>query len=115
MRTSTNVSPTSKMTPTSTKGNQPAQSRTAFFALVFEMSWQLAVVILGPILLGVWLDSVFNTISVFLVIGLLVAVVGSIVVMWGIVKKANRVPVPKLTAAQRRQIQEEYKKDDEDV
>jgi F0F1-type ATP synthase assembly protein I len=111
----TAVSSTSGKTPTTTKSEVPNKGRSAFFALAIDMSWKLALVILGPIIGGTYLDNALETAPLFTVIGLLMAVVGSIAVMWQVVKVANRQPVPKLTEAQRRQIREEYEKDDEDA
>ena len=40
------------------------------------MSWQLAIVVLVPILLGVWLDKALKTGEVLVFVGLGLAVVG---------------------------------------
>jgi len=40
--------------------------------------------------------------------------VASTMVMWQAVQLANRLPVPKLTAAQKRQIQKSYEEEDAD-
>jgi F0F1-type ATP synthase assembly protein I len=101
-------------TPTTAKSEEPPKGRTAFFALAWEMTWKLAVVILGPIVGGVYLDNTFNTDTLFTFLGLLLAIIGSIAVMWQIVRIANGMPVPKLTAQQRRQIQKEYEEEDKD-
>jgi hypothetical protein len=50
-----------------------------------------------------------------LFVGLALALVGSIIVMWRTMQKANHLPVPKLTEAQRRQVQKQYEEDDADA
>lgn len=78
------------------------------------MSWQLAVVVLVPILLGVKLDHVFGTHDTLTFVGLGLAVIGAAVVMWQTMKRANRLPVPVLTEAQKRAIKKSYEEDDAD-
>lgn len=78
------------------------------------MSWQLAIVVLVPILGGVALDKAFKTSDVYTLIGLALALIGSGVVMWRTVQAANRLPVPKLTDEQRRAVQKSYEEEDED-
>lgn len=77
------------------------------------MSWQLAVVVLVPIIGGVELDKAFDNSYIFTVIGLALALVLSAVVMRRAMQVANRLPVPKLTAAQKRNIQKSYEEDDD--
>jgi hypothetical protein len=63
---------------------------------------------------GVQLDKTLDT-SFMLFVGLALALVGSIIVMWRTMQKANHLPVPKLTEAQRRQVQKQYEEDDADA
>lgn len=77
------------------------------------MSWQLAVVVLVPIIGGVELDRAFKNTNMWLFVGLAAALIGSGVVMWRTMQAANRLPVPKLTDAQRRAIQKSYQEDDD--
>lgn len=76
------------------------------------MSWRLAVVVLVPIIVGAELDKALN-VSYLLFIGLAVALVGTVLVMWRSVQAANRLPVPKLTAAQRQAIRKSYEAEDD--
>jgi F0F1-type ATP synthase assembly protein I len=109
-------------TPTSSKaGSSPPSSESQkssgakqqFVAMALTMSWQLALVVLVPVIGGVQLDKAFHTNRVWTFIGLGVALVGSTLVMWGAVQAANRLPVPKLTAAEKRKIQKQYEEDDD--
>lgn len=102
-------------TTINTKGEQPANGRSVFVSLALDMSWQLAVVVLVPMIVGALLDKKFNTAPTFVLMGLAVAVLGSIAVMWRIMQTANSLPVPKLTAAQKRKVQQQYEEDDQDA
>src|SRR6266852_2624933 len=53
-----------------------------FLSMALNMSWQLAIVVLVPILVGVKLDKVLSTGFVCTFAGLGVALVGSSFVMW---------------------------------
>jgi uncharacterized membrane protein len=77
------------------------------------MSWQLAVVVLVPVIGGVELDKVFHATYVFVIAGLIVAMIGSGAVLWRTMQAANRLPVPKLTDEQKRAIQKSYEEDDD--
>lgn len=81
--------------------------------MAVQMSWQLALVVLVPVIGGVELDKMFKT-SYILFIGLAVAVLGSVVVMWRTMQAANRLPVPKLTAAQKRAVRKAYEAEDDE-
>lgn len=78
------------------------------------MSWQLAAVVLIPLIGGVELDKKLHTHSLYTFIGLGVALVGSVVVLWRTMQAANRLPVPKLTEAQKRAIKKSYEEEDKD-
>lgn len=93
---------------------QSTVARGAFLNMALNMSWQLALVVLVPILVGVKLDKVFSTGSICTFIGLGVAVLGSVVVMWRTMQTANRLPVSKLSAAQKRVIKKSYEDEDKD-
>lgn len=88
--------------------------RRLFLVAVLDMSWQLAIVVLVPIIAGVELDKKFGTGNTLLFVGLGLAVVLSTVVMWRTIQAANRLPVPKLTAAQKRAIKKSYEEEDKD-
>jgi F0F1-type ATP synthase assembly protein I len=99
------------------KGSEtPADSsrqQSQFVSMALNMGWQLAVVVLVPVVGGVELDKVFDTSPVLLLVGLMLALIGSIFIMWRTMQAANRLPVPKLTDAQRRAIKKQYEEDDE--
>jgi hypothetical protein len=95
--------------------DQSAPQRNAFLAMALNMSWQLAVVVLVPVIGGVQLDKALSTHYLWTFIGLGLALVGSAAVMWRAMQTANSLPVPKLTAAQKRRIQQQYEEDDADV
>lgn len=82
--------------------------------MALNMSWQLAIVFLVPVIGGVKLDKHFQTSYLFTFIGLGLATIGSGVVMWRALKIANSMPSPKLTAAEKRKIQKQYEEEDED-
>jgi Putative F0F1-ATPase subunit Ca2+/Mg2+ transporter len=88
--------------------------RGTFLNMALNMTWQLAIVVLVPILAGVKLDKDFKTGSTCTFIGLGLALLGSIAVMWRTLQVANRLPVPKLSAEQKRAIQKSYDMEDKD-
>lgn len=101
-------------------GSTPSDSnirgqRGAFVLMTITMSWQLAIAVIVPIIVGVQLDKMFKHSSVFTLVGLAFAFVGSAVVMWRTMKVANRLPVPKLSAAEKRAIKKQYEEDDADA
>jgi hypothetical protein len=85
-----------------------------FISMALDMSWRLALVILIPIVGGAELDKHMHT-SAYVILGFLLAMVGMGLVMWQTLHKANQLPVPKLTAAQKRAIQKQYEEEDEDA
>jgi F0F1-type ATP synthase assembly protein I len=96
------------------QSKQATNARGLFLTLAFNMSWQLAIVVLVPILAGVKLDKVFGTHNTLTFVGLGLAVLGSGAVMWQTMQRANRLPVPKLTEAQKRAIKKSYEEEDKD-
>lgn len=82
--------------------------------MALNMSWKLAIVVLVPVVGGAKLDAHFGTTHLWTFIGLGVAFVASAAVMWWSARLAARIPVPKLSAAQKRAIQKSYEEDDED-
>jgi len=118
---STTAKPALK-SPTSTKGGSspspvaPEKSNAAkqqFVGLAIKMSWQLATVVLVPIIGGSLLDKALKTNHTLSFIGLGVAAIGSVLVMWGIMQEANRLPVPKLTDAEKKAVKNSYDEDDD--
>lgn len=109
--------------PTLTKGGHAPSSsdpqkstvlRQQFAIYALNMSWQLAAVVLVPLIGGVELDKKLHAHSVYAFVGLGVALVGSVMVLWRTMQAANRLPVPKLTEAQKRAIKKSYEEEDED-
>jgi F0F1-type ATP synthase assembly protein I len=86
---------------------------SVFLTMAVDMSWRLALVILVPIIGGYELDQQLNTDSTFLIAGFVLAMIGMGLVFWRTLQVANRLPVPKLTAAQKRAIKKQYDEDDE--
>jgi hypothetical protein len=89
-------------------------ARSAFVHLALTMSWQLAVCILLPVFLGVQLDKPLHSGNLWLFVGLGIAIVGSAAVMWHAMQIANKLPVPKLTDAERRAIKKSYEDEDKE-
>ena len=97
--------------------SSPSRNRTAgqqFVVMALTMSWQLAIVVLVPVLGGVWVDKAAHTGTVFTLVGLGLALLGMGVVLWRTLQVANSLPVPKLTAAEKRAIQKQYEEDDKE-
>lgn len=90
-----------------------AGARQNFVSAVTTMMWLLAVVVLVPVIGGVELGKAFGHAPVFTLIGLAVALVGSGLVMWRAMQAANKLPVPKLTAAQKKAVKKSYEEDDD--
>lgn len=88
--------------------------RRNFLVYVANMSWQLAITVIIPIAGGAELDSRLHAGNLWVFVGLAVALVASTAVMWRTVRMANRLPVPKLSAAQKRAIRKRYEEDDEE-
>lgn len=88
--------------------------RNLFLVMALNMSWQLALAILIPVIGGVQLDETLDT-TLFTFVGLAVAFVATGVVLWRTMQAANKLPVPKLTEAQKRAIQKQYEEDDADA
>lgn len=78
------------------------------------MSWQLALVVLIPVIGGVELDKALGKTEVFVFVGLALALIGSGIVLWRTMQAANQLPVPKLTEAQKRAVQKSYEEEDEE-
>lgn len=93
---------------------ESSNQRTVFVNMALTMSWQLALVVLVPIFAGAKLDKRTGSGNTYTFIGLGVALVGSIAVMWRAMQTANSLPVPKLTNAQKRAIKKSYEEEDKD-
>lgn len=64
--------------------------QSLFYVMVMDMTWQLAVVVLLPIVGGFYLDRYFHTAPGLLIAGIVLAAFGVVSVMIRIVGKANR-------------------------
>ena len=83
--------------------------------MALTMSWQLAVVVLVPVIAGVYLGRKSGNETAGVLVGLGVAVIGSITVLWRTLQTASRLPAPKLTDAQKRVVRKQYEQEDEDA
>ena len=110
------------MAPTSNKGVQQSPSldearstvQRRFVQLALNMGWQLAVVVLVPVIIGAQIDNALNTTShIFVYIGLALALLGTILVLWRSMQKANSLPVPKLSDEQKQAIKKAYEEEDD--
>lgn len=111
LHTPTSVRDDAGHTADKSEGNADARRQFAVYAL--NMSWQLAVAVLVPLLGGVVLDKKLGTAPICTLVGLAIALIASAVVMWQAMQAANQLPVPKLTDEQKRKIQKSYEEDDE--
>lgn len=101
-------------TPSTSEMQKSKDVRQKFVFFALNMSWQLAVVVLLPVIGGVELDKTMKTTDVFTIAGLIVALIGSGLILWITAIRANRLPVPKLTEEQKRVIQKSYEAEDDD-
>lgn len=88
--------------------------RRNFLVYAANMSWQLAVVVIVPIAGGATIDKHLRSGHLWTFVGLGLAAVLATAVMWRMVQLTNRLPVPKLTAAQKRAIRKSYEQEDDD-
>jgi F0F1-type ATP synthase assembly protein I len=109
--------------PTSTKGEQTPSSfdpqktndmRRQFSIYALNMSWRLAIAVLVPVIGGAELDKKLNTSPRYVFIGLGIALVASIFVLWKTMQAVSSLPVPKLTDAQKKAIKKSYEEEDEE-
>ena len=61
-----------------------------FVAMVLDMTWKLAIVVLVPILVGNWLNHKYSN-AIFLIAGILVALVLVILVIKNSYNMANQI------------------------
>lgn len=80
--------PTESTTPTK-GGSKPAEydqqvatAKQAFIASALSMSWQLAAVVLIPVIGGAKLDEHFKTTPLITIVGFIVASIGLVLVLW---------------------------------
>ncbi|MDB5169795.1 MAG: hypothetical protein JWN82_191 [Candidatus Saccharibacteria bacterium] len=116
-----NVKPAT-LSPTSSKGGKKSTpvdldaarstAQRQFVNTTLNMMWQLAVVVLVPVVIGAQLDKALDSGHILTYIALALSAVGAVLVMWRAMRIANSLPVPKLSAAQKRAVKKAY--DDED-
>jgi F0F1-type ATP synthase assembly protein I len=71
------------------KYDQAVFQQNLFIAMALNMSWQLAIVVIIPLVGGYKIDEHFNTLPVFTLIGLLVAFAGTGMVLYRVVGEAK--------------------------
>ncbi|MDB5171016.1 MAG: hypothetical protein JWO35_710 [Candidatus Saccharibacteria bacterium] len=72
-------------TPVKSVGNDQQASyeaRAQFFSAALNMSWQLAIVVLVPIIGGFELDKRLDMLPLLTIVGFLLAMIGMAVVVW---------------------------------
>ena len=72
--------------PTATPQSSSTPGRE-FLMAALSMSWQLAIVVLVPILGGFQLDKFFNTLPGLTMVGFIIAMAGMGIVGWGAMKE----------------------------
>lgn len=77
------------ISPDPVNAEDVALHRQLFISSALSMSWQMAVVVLVPVISGVKLDQHFKTGSLLTIVGLIVAVVGMFIVVYKAFKTAN--------------------------
>ena len=83
------ASTTDDLTKPSTVTPAATSAQNSFVAMVLAMSWQLAVVVVVPIVGGHYLDQRLHTAPWLILLGVLIAGAGMLMVMVRIVGQAN--------------------------
>lgn len=81
----TTAQPATKPTATSSPVSATSEDqnfRQAYYGAVLNMSWQLAVVVLVPVLGGHWLDGHYHTAPLWLLVGFGIAIAGMVLTVW---------------------------------
>lgn len=73
-----------------TQFEQTMYQRNLFLSMALNMTWQLALVIIIPIVGGFKLDQYFDTSPIWTIMGAVLAAVGFILVLRQVVVVANR-------------------------
>jgi hypothetical protein len=88
------ISSAPKSTPKPNKGEvKPSiniDPRSVFFSAVIDMSWQLAIVVLIPIVGGYELDNHFKIMNLGIILGFVLAIAGVIVVLRRMLAELNQ-------------------------
>lgn len=81
----------SKAAETSTTKDGPApKARRLFFVSLFDLTWRLAAAMLGPLFLGLWIDSLRDKGQLFALIGFGVGMVCGVLVIKNVVNKLSK-------------------------
>lgn len=82
----------------STKSSLTTDSgvQQVFVLSALNMSWQLAVTILVPLIGGVMIDGHFKTSPVYTMVGLVAGIFMSCIVVWRAFKRLNKATAVKL-------------------
>ncbi len=67
-------------------------ARRAFFGAAANMSWQLAIVVLVPVIGGHELDEALSLSPVFTLVGFFVAMAGTAAVVWRQLQRLSPLP-----------------------
>lgn len=107
-RTFSGESVASRRTQSATQNQKTAAARQAFMMAALNMSWQLAIVVLVPLLFGSWLDTHFGMSPFGIIVGFILAMVGlSLVVMRQLKLVTPQVTQADIDAAKKLRDQEE--------
>lgn len=60
-----------------------------FVSMVLSMTWQLAIVVILPIIGGYWLDQRLHSSPVATLAGLVLAILGMVAILWRTVRVAD--------------------------
>ena len=102
------------MSKASQKVDETKGPSAIFITMALDMSWRLAFVVLVPIIGGFELDKKLNTSPALTIVGFALAMIGLGLVLWRTLQAANRIPVPKLTAAQKRALKKQTEEEEDD-
>jgi F0F1-type ATP synthase assembly protein I len=92
-------------TPPSDLSDRAAADRATFLAAATSMSWQLAIVVLVPILGGFKLDEVLDWSPVLTIAGFVLAMIGMGLVVWRQLQ-LNSPPITKADIANAKKIRD---------
>lgn len=67
-------------------------ARRAFFGATLNMSWQLAIVVLVPIIGGYQIDKALDTSPAFTLLGFFISMVGTAAVVWRQLQQLSPMP-----------------------
>lgn len=82
--------PTASLKSTASEQEKAAELRALFITMGIQMSWQLAVVVIVPIVGGYFIDGSAHTTPWFTLTGLVLAMAGVIVVLRRVLVESDR-------------------------